>query len=97
MDIKQVAKLARLEVSDDELAAIGKQLSAILDYIDQLNELNTDGIEPMAHPLPIKNVFRADEHIESLSVDETLSNAPVRIGDFFGVPAVMDPSEEMTS
>ena len=55
-----------------------RQLSAILDYVDQLQQVNTDGVEPLAHPLPIHNVFRDDEPAPSLPVDEALANAPDR-------------------
>jgi aspartyl-tRNA(Asn)/glutamyl-tRNA(Gln) amidotransferase subunit C len=89
-EVKQVAKLSRLDLSGADLADMAKQLSAILEYIDQLKQLDTDGVEPMAHPLPIQNVFRADEPGHSLPVDEALRNAPNRIGDFFGVPAVLE-------
>ncbi|MCS6865182.1 MAG: Asp-tRNA(Asn)/Glu-tRNA(Gln) amidotransferase subunit GatC [Gemmataceae bacterium] len=87
-EVRKVAQLARLELSAADLALMQQQLSAILDYIDQLNELNTDGIEPLAHPLPIHNVFRPDVESSSLPVEEALGNAPNRIGDYFGVPAV---------
>jgi len=96
MDIEQVrkvARLARLELSDADLAIMAQQLSAILDYVDQLKALDTEVVEPMAHPLPLQNVFRPDEPGQSLAVDEALRNAPSRVGDFFGVPAVLDVSE----
>jgi aspartyl-tRNA(Asn)/glutamyl-tRNA(Gln) amidotransferase subunit C len=78
-----------------------QQLSAILDYVDQLNQLDTNGVEPLAHPLPVQNVFRADEEVPSLPAESALQNAPdkvvveshdqegkpVRI-HYFGVPAV---------
>src|SRR5262245_52769934 len=89
-DVRKVARLARLDLSDADLAVLARQLSAILEYFDLLKELNTDGVEPLAHPLPIQNVFRPDEQVPSLSVDEALQNAPARIGNFFGVPAVLD-------
>ena len=85
---RRVSRLARLELSDADLARMQPQLSAILDYVAQLQQLNTDGVEPLAHPLPIHNVFRDDEPAVSLSVDAALANAPNRLGDFFGVPAV---------
>ena len=88
--VRWVAHLARLEMSESDLAAMSKQLSAIVDYIDQLKAVNTDGVEPLAHPLTMANVFREDESTPSLSVDEALANAPHRNGDFFGVPAVLD-------
>ena len=89
-DVRKVAKLARLELADADLAHLQPQLSAILDYVDQLKQLNTEGIEPLAHPLPIANAFRDDVPTPSLSVDDALANAPNRIGDYFGVPAVFN-------
>ncbi len=89
-DVRKVAKLARLELADADLARLQPQLSAILDYVDQLQQLNTEGIEPLAHPLPIANAFRDDVPTPSLSVDDALANAPNRIGDYFGVPAVFN-------
>jgi aspartyl-tRNA(Asn)/glutamyl-tRNA(Gln) amidotransferase subunit C len=89
-DVAKVAKLARLELGSDDLARMQTQLSAILDYIAQLNELNTDGVEPLAHPLPIENVFRPDAPTPSLPPDAALQNAPNRVDNYFGVPAVFD-------
>ena len=89
-DVAKVAKLARLELSGDDLARMQTQLSAILDYVATLNELDTEGVEPLAHPLPIENVFRPDEPTPSLPPDAALQNAPNRVGDYFGVPAVFD-------
>jgi aspartyl-tRNA(Asn)/glutamyl-tRNA(Gln) amidotransferase subunit C len=89
-DVRKVARLARLELSDAALARMQPQLSAILDYVAQLSQLNTDGVEPLAHPVPVQNVFREDEPAPSLPVDEALRNAPNRTGDYFGVPAVFD-------
>jgi aspartyl-tRNA(Asn)/glutamyl-tRNA(Gln) amidotransferase subunit C len=89
-EIRWIAHLARLELADAELATIARQLNSILDYVDQLQQVDTTGVEPLAHPLPIQNVFRADEASPSLSVDEALANAPKRIGDFYEVPAVFE-------
>lgn len=89
-EVKKVAMLARLELSDGDLAKFALQLSAILDYVDQLKQVPTDGIEPLAHPLNIHNVFREDDLGESLPVDAALANAPDRRDSFFGVPAVLD-------
>lgn len=88
--VRWVSHLARLDMDDAELEKIGKKLSAVVDYIDQLKQINTDNVEPLAHPLPISNVFRDDEAGQSLSVDDALSNAPMRHGDFFAVPAVLE-------
>jgi aspartyl-tRNA(Asn)/glutamyl-tRNA(Gln) amidotransferase subunit C len=89
-DVRTVAKLARLELTEPELAAMAEQLNRILGYVDQLRQVNTEGVEPLAHPLPLRNVFRDDEPQPSLPVDEALKNAPARVGDYFGVPAVFD-------
>jgi aspartyl-tRNA(Asn)/glutamyl-tRNA(Gln) amidotransferase subunit C len=89
-EARWVAHLARLDLTDDEVATLTPQLSAILDYMQQLQQIDTDGVEPLAHPLPLQNVFRDDDPIPSLTVDETLANAPRRIGDFYGVPAVFE-------
>jgi aspartyl-tRNA(Asn)/glutamyl-tRNA(Gln) amidotransferase subunit C len=88
--VRWVAHLARLECTPDELALFTSQLSGIVDYVTQLNAVNTDGVEPMAHALPVQNVFRPDEVAPSLPAEEALANAPDRRGDFYGVPAVLD-------
>jgi aspartyl-tRNA(Asn)/glutamyl-tRNA(Gln) amidotransferase subunit C len=88
--VRWVAHLARLEISEAEVAMFTEQLSKVVDYIEQLKEVDTEGIEPMAHALPINNVFREDELRESLPVDQALANAPERKGDFYSVPAVLD-------
>ncbi len=85
-----IAHLARLELTDAELGTMASQLSSILDYVKLLEQIDTSNVEPLAHPLPIQNVFRADEPAESLPVVDALANAPHRIGDYFGVPAVFD-------
>ena len=89
-EVRWVAHLARLQLTDAELTTMTRQLSAIVEYVDQLKQVNTDGVEPLAHPLKVHNVFRDDAPAPSLPVDEALANAPDRHGDFFGVPAVLD-------
>jgi aspartyl-tRNA(Asn)/glutamyl-tRNA(Gln) amidotransferase subunit C len=88
--VNWVAHLARLELSAADLETMTRQLSSIIDYVTQLQQVNTDGVEPLAHPLPIQNVFRDDEPRPSLPVDEALANAPDRQDKFYGVPAVLD-------
>jgi len=88
--VRWVANLARLELSDAELAVMTNQLGRILDYVGQLQSLDTEGVEPLAHALDVADVFRADEPRPSLTVDEALANAPKRRGDFYAVPAVLD-------
>jgi aspartyl-tRNA(Asn)/glutamyl-tRNA(Gln) amidotransferase subunit C len=95
-DVRKVAWLARLELSDADLAAMRQQLSAILDYVAQLNEIDTTGVDELAHPLPIANVFRPDEPVPSLPVDAALQNAPKRTGDYFAVPAVFDTDDPIS-
>jgi aspartyl-tRNA(Asn)/glutamyl-tRNA(Gln) amidotransferase subunit C len=85
-----VAQLARLDLTEAELALLTRQLDAIVAYVAQLGEVDTNGVEPMAHALPMHNVFRADEPAPPLPVDEALANAPRRQGDFYAVPAVLD-------
>ena len=94
--VKKVAALARLELSDADLGTMADQLNAILGYVDQLAAVPTDGVEPLAHPLPVQNVFRDDVPAPSLPVDAALQNAPVRLADFFGVPAVFDSDEPVS-
>ena len=88
-EVRQVAKLARLNCSDEEIAMFTKQLGTILEYVGQLEQLDTEGVEPLAHCLPIHNVFREDEVKDSLSNDAALANAPHRDGEFFAVPKVL--------
>lgn len=87
--VRHVAKLARLNISDEETRMFAEQLSAILEYVAQLEELDTSEVEPLAHCLPVHNVFREDEPRPSLSQDEALANAPHRDGAFFAVPKVL--------
>ncbi len=89
-DVRWVAHLSRLELSEAELQLLTPQLESILDYVRQLQAVNTDGVEPLAHALDVHNVFRADEPVPSLPVANALANAPDRQGEFFGVPAVLE-------
>jgi aspartyl-tRNA(Asn)/glutamyl-tRNA(Gln) amidotransferase subunit C len=88
--VRWVAHLARLELSDAELERMTRDLSAIVDYVNQLQKVDTDTVEPLAHALDVQNVFRDDEPRPSLPVDAALANAPDRRGDFYAVPAVLD-------
>ena len=88
--VRKVAKLARLDLTDAEVTEFAGQLSAILDYVARMNELNTEGVEPLAHCLPINNVFRDDKIKESLGTEKTLANAPQRDESFFKVPKILE-------
>jgi len=90
--VEKVAHLSRLELSAKELELFSGQLKAIVDYIQKLNELDTSDVEPLAHCLPISNVFREDEVLPSLSAEQALANAPDRAGDYFKVPQILDGS-----
>jgi len=90
--VKKVAKLSRLQLTEAEVEEFTGQLSAILEYMEKLNELDTTNVEPLAHCLPITNVFRDDCVKESLGTEKTLANAPQRDGDFFKVPKILDDS-----
>jgi len=90
--VRKVAKLSRLELTDSEVKEFTGQLSAILDYVEKMNELDTENVEPLAHCLPVSNVFREDSVKESLGTENTLANAPQRDGEFFKVPKILDDS-----
>ena len=89
-EVEKVAKLGRLQLSDAEIDEFTGQLGSILEYVEKLNELDTKGVEPLAHCLPISNVLRDDEPKESLGVEKTLANAPDRDDEFFKVPKILD-------
>ncbi|QDT99094.1 Asp-tRNA(Asn)/Glu-tRNA(Gln) amidotransferase subunit GatC [Gimesia aquarii] len=88
-DVLKVASLSRLKLSETEVHTLGKQMESVLKYIDMLNELDTESIEPMAHAIEISNVFRNDQLQESLPRDKALSNAPQTDGNYFLVPAIL--------
>ena len=89
-DVEYVARLARLEITDQETEKFTVQLNDILGYIDKLNELNTDGVEPMTHAIAVNNAFREDKIIDSIGTKKALANAPDGRGEFFRVPKVID-------
>jgi aspartyl-tRNA(Asn)/glutamyl-tRNA(Gln) amidotransferase subunit C len=88
--VRKVAKLARLELTDAEVEEFTGQLGAILEAVAKMNGLDTENVEPLAHCLPISNVFREDQIKPSLGTDKTLANAPQRDGSFFSVPKILD-------
>lgn len=88
--VRKVAKLSRLDLSDQEVHEFTGQLEAILAYVDKMNELNTDEVEPLAHCLPLSNCLRADVVVDSIGADAALANAPQRDGEFFKVPKILD-------
>jgi aspartyl-tRNA(Asn)/glutamyl-tRNA(Gln) amidotransferase subunit C len=88
-DVEKVALLARLRLSDAELETITGQLGDIVGYVDLLGEVNTEGVEPMAHAIEVANVFRDDQVAASLPRDEALANAPHHDDRGYLVPAVL--------
>jgi len=89
-EVEHVARLARLALQDAELDALTGQMDAILGYVDKLNQLDTTGIEPTAHAVPMENAFRADEERPSIGLDKALANAPERADSCFQVPKVIE-------
>ena len=92
-DVRAIADLARLELSDDEVALYQQQLSAILGYFQKLQELDTAHIDPTAPVLPLTSVMRADEAEAPLPVADVVANAPDSDGEQFRVRAVLDGGE----
>ncbi len=90
MDIEKVARLARLELSEEERETFGNQLEQILTYMEQLNRLDTTGVEPTSHAIPIQNVFREDEVGPSLPQEEVLAIAPEEDEGHFKVPRIIE-------
>ena len=89
-EVKKVAKLARLKLTDADIARYATQLTGVLGYVAQLKEVNVEGVEPMAHPLPLKNVLREDVVHPGLTTEQVLANAPAKDGPYFAVPKVLD-------
>jgi aspartyl-tRNA(Asn)/glutamyl-tRNA(Gln) amidotransferase subunit C len=88
--VEQVARLARLALAPAELDALTGQMDAILGYVAKLDELETAGIEPTAHAVPMENAFREDVVRPSLGVEEALANAPAAADGCFRVPKVIE-------
>ncbi len=88
-DVRHVAKLARLRLTDDQIDAQTDKLATILQYIDKLNAVDITGVTPMAHAQDLTNVLRDDAEASQFSADDVLANAPERDGDFFKVPKVL--------
>ena len=92
--IDKIAALAKLEFSPEEKAGMVKDLDRILDFVEQLNKLDTEGVEPLVHMSEETNVMREDEIKMVISHEEALKNAPKRNSDYFLVPKVLGKNEE---
>jgi aspartyl-tRNA(Asn)/glutamyl-tRNA(Gln) amidotransferase subunit C len=88
--VDYVARLARLELSDQEKHRFAEQLDAILQYVEKLGELDTSGVEPLVHAAERENVFRDDARADSLARRDVLSNAPDSIEGCFRVPRIIE-------
>lgn len=89
-DVKRVAELARLELSDEEAERMAASLGQILDHVEALQALDTEGIVPTAHAIPLATPMRPDEPEPGIDPERALGNAPRREGDAFAVPKVLE-------
>jgi len=88
-DIEKIAELANLKLSETELESFTPEMNEILNYMEKLNELDTENVEPLAHPVEQSNVFRDDILKSSISTEEALKNAPSNDEKHFKVPKVI--------
>lgn len=89
-EVKYIADLASLKLSEKETERLAKQLSDIVDYVEKLDELDTEDIVPTAYTIPVKNVLREDQEKRSLGLEKVLKNAPEQQNNQFRVPKIMD-------
>ncbi|MDT3697220.1 MAG: Asp-tRNA(Asn)/Glu-tRNA(Gln) amidotransferase subunit GatC [Ignavibacterium sp.] len=88
-DVEEIASLAKLKFTDEEMQSFTIQMNEILAYMDKLNELDTENIKPLSHPVEQVNIFREDKLKESVSVEEALKNSPDKTDQHFKVPKVI--------
>ncbi|SHG72948.1 aspartyl/glutamyl-tRNA(Asn/Gln) amidotransferase subunit C [Thermosyntropha lipolytica DSM 11003] len=88
-EVEHVAMLARLSLTEEEKKVFAEQLGAILGYVEKLNELSTEGVEPLAHILPVFNVFREDEVKPSPPREEIMANGPLTEDGYYKVPKIV--------
>lgn len=89
-DVESVARLARLELTLGEKELFAGQMGAILGYVEKLREVDTEGVMPTSHAVPMENAFREDVVQPSIGLERALANAPERSGSFFAVPKVIE-------
>lgn len=89
-DVDHVARLARLELTDNEKVLFAGQMDAILGYVEKLKELDTAGIIPTSHAVPMENAFREDLVCPSIGLEKALGNAPLKSGSYYNVPKVIE-------
>ena len=90
IDVEHVARLARLGLSEEEKKLFAKQLSAILDFADNLQKLDTQDVPPTSHAIPMKNIFREDKVIPCENIEDILANAPEEEEHMFKVPRILE-------
>lgn len=88
--VRHVAALARLSLSEEETQRYQTQLSAVLDAVDQLSELDTRDVEPTSHAQLLEPLLREDRHVARLTVEAALANAPAKVGTSFAVPKIIE-------
>jgi len=93
-EVRHVAKLARLRLTDEELEAYRSQLSSVLEHIATLAAVDTEGVEPMAHPLDVTNRLADDTVSEPMPIEALLRNAPARLERYLAVPKVLGDEAE---
>jgi len=91
--IEYVAHLGRLDLEPHEVDLYTDQLDRILEYMEKLNQLDTEGIEPTSHAIPVECLLREDRVRDSLDIESSLQNAPERKGNFFKVPPIIEIDE----
>lgn len=89
-DVQYLAHLARIELTPEEIQRFAGELDEILAYVEKLKSVDTDGVLPTSHVLPLANVYREDANRPSLPAEEALANAPDREGPYFRVPRIID-------
>ena len=89
-EVQHIAVLARLDLAADEQKQLVGQLNHILEYMDKLNELDTDTVEPLSHAVDVVNVLRPDKAVNQPQTEGMLQNAPARDGDFLSVPKIIE-------
>jgi aspartyl-tRNA(Asn)/glutamyl-tRNA(Gln) amidotransferase subunit C len=93
-EVKYIARLAKLNFREEELEKFTKHFNEILSYMDTLNELDTENIEPLTHPVDSENVFREDIPWKGSSRDDAMKNSPQTDGEYFMVPKIINPAKK---
>lgn len=89
-DVEYIAKLSRLSFNEEEKESLINDLNNILNYMKQLNELNTDDVDIVVNPYYMENKFREDQVVESMELEKVLENAPEKLGEYVVVPKIME-------